>query len=78
MMVYTTATLYGRSLRNLRVNSYAARVQEYLNEPPRSSDFQVGLYGYVWDFSMALWADFVVPLLALKPHKRLYFQQFLS
>jgi hypothetical protein len=39
MMAYTTATLYGRSLRNLRVNRYAARVQEYLNEPPRSSDF---------------------------------------
>jgi elongation factor P hydroxylase len=24
---------------------------------------------------MALWTDFVLPLLALKPHKRLYFQR---
>ncbi len=74
MMAYTMATLYGRQLRDLKVNGYAARIQEYLNEPPRTSDFQVGLYGYAWVFSMALWADFVLPLLALKPHKRLYFQ----
>lgn len=75
MMAYTTATLYGRRLRDLKVNSYAARVQEYLDEPPRTSDFHVGLYGYAWVFSMALWADFVLPMLALKPHKRLYFQR---
>lgn len=43
--------------------------------PPRTSDFQVGSYGYAWIFSMALGADFVLPLLALKPHKRLYVQR---
>jgi hypothetical protein len=75
MMAYTVATLFGRRLRDFKVGGYAARIQEYLDEPPRTSDFQVGLYGYAWIFSMALWTDFVLPLLALKPHKRLYFQR---
>ena len=75
MMAYTFATLYGRYLRDLRVDGYAARIQEYMDEPLRTSDFQVGLYGYAWIFSMALWADWVLPLLALKPHKRRYFQR---
>ena len=75
MMAYTLATLYGQRLRDRTVDSYAARIQEYPGEPPRTSDFHVGLYGYAWIFSMRLWADFVLPLLALKPHKRLYFQR---
>lgn len=57
------------------MSAYASRIQEYTNEPPRTSDFRIGLYGYAWIFSMRLWADFVLPLLALKPHKRLYFQR---
>ena len=75
MMAYTLATLYGQRLRDRTVDSYAARIQEDTSEPPRTSDFHVGLYGYAWIFSMRLWADFVLPLLALKPHKRLYFQR---
>jgi hypothetical protein len=39
MMAYTMATLYGRQLRDLKVNGYAARIQEYLNEPPQTSDW---------------------------------------
>ena len=65
----------GQRLQDRSVNTYAARIQEYTNEPPRTSDFHVGLYDYAWIFSMSLWADFVLPLLALKPHKRLYFQR---
>ena len=75
MVAYTMTTLAGYRLRDIKVDGYVARIQEYLDEPPRTSDFQVGLYGYAWLFSMALWADFVLPLLALKPHKRLYFQR---
>jgi IS4 transposase len=45
MIAYTVATLFRRRLRDLKVDGYAARIQEYLDEPPRTSDFQVGLYG---------------------------------
>lgn len=75
MVAYTVATLYGRHLRDTGVEGYAGCIQEYINQPLRVSDFHVGLYGYAWIFSMALWTDFVMPLLALKPHKRLYFQR---
>lgn len=75
MMAYTAAVLYGQRLRDAGVEGYAARIQEYINEPLRTSDFHVGLYGQAWLFSMALWTDFVGPLIALKPHKRLYFQR---
>lgn len=75
MMAYTVATLYGKRLQDKSVGDYAARIEEYTNEPPRTSDLHVGLYGYAWIFSMRLWSDFVLPLLALKPHKRLYFQR---
>jgi hypothetical protein len=75
MMAYTMATLYGHRVRDMKVAGYATRIPEYINEPPRTSDFHVGLYGYAWIFSMMLWADFVMPLLDLKPHKRLYFQR---
>ena len=75
IMAYTLTTLYGKRLRDIKVDDYAARIKEYSKEPPRTSDFHVGLYGYAWIFSMTLWADLVMPLLALKPHKRLYFQR---
>lgn len=75
MMAYTAAVLYGQRLRDAGVEGYAARIQEYINEPLRTSDFHVGLYGQAWLFSMALWTDFVGPMIALKPHKRLYFQR---
>lgn len=75
MMAYTLATLYGQRLRERSVDIYAARAQDYINDTPCTSDFHVGLYGYAWIFSMRLWADFVLPLLALKTHKRLYFQR---
>lgn len=75
MIAYTIATLYGQRLRHTEAENYAARIHEYTHEPLRTSDFHVGLYGYAWLFSMALWTDFVLPLLALKPHKRLYFQR---
>lgn len=75
MMAYTLATLYGQRLQDKSVSDYAARINEYSNESPRTSEFHVGLYGYAWIFSLKLWADYVMPLLALKPHKRLYFQR---
>ena len=75
MVAYTMTTLAGYRLRDIQVDGYAARIPEHLDEPPRTSDFQVGLYGSAWLFSMVLWADFVLPLIALKRHKRLYFKR---
>lgn len=34
-----------------------------------------GLYGQRWKYGMELWADWVLDLIAQKPHKRLYFQR---
>jgi|GEM_PF-1758586 len=35
----------------------------------------LGLYGQRWRYGMELWADCALSLIALKPHKRLYFQR---
>ena len=37
--------------------------------------FSLGLYGQRWINTMELWHDWVLQLIALKPHKRLYFQR---
>ncbi|NEP52288.1 MAG: IS4 family transposase [Moorea sp. SIO3C2] len=75
MIAYTFTTIYGQELQSLGISTYAGRVKEVTDKTPRTSDFRFGLYGYAWIFSMDLWADFVLPLLALKSHKRLYFQR---
>jgi transposase len=75
MIAYTFTTIYGQELQAIGVSTYAGRVKEVTDKTPRTSDFRFGLYGYAWIFSMELWADFVLPLLVLKSHKRLYFQR---
>jgi hypothetical protein len=44
----------------------------------RQSDFSLGLYGQRWIFSMELWHEWAGQLMALKPHKRLFFQRGLQ
>lgn len=75
MIAYTFTTIYGQELQSIGVSTYAGRVTKVTDKTPRTSDFRFGLYGYAWIFSMELWAEFVMPLLALKPHKRLYFRR---
>ena len=75
MMAYTFTSLNGYQIRDIGGERYCARSKEYKGESPRTSQFHVGLYGYAWMFSMELWADWVMPLLALKSHKRRYFQR---
>lgn len=75
MIAYTFTTIYGQDLQTIGISDYAGQVTQRTDTTSRTSDFRFGLYGYAWIFSMELWADLVLPLLALKSHKRLYFQQ---
>lgn len=74
-LAYTLATMHGQWMKKLGIETYAGRIQEHKDRTPRHSDFCFGLYGQRWRYAMELWADWVLNLIALKPHKRLYFQR---
>ena len=74
-IAYSWATLQGRRMKTLGIEVYAGRIQEHKDKTPRQSEFSLGLYGQRWRYGMDLWADWVLNLIALKPHKRLYFQR---
>ena len=74
-MAYTLATWHGQWMRKVSLDIYAGRIQEHQDTTLRQSDFSLGLYGQRWQYGMSLWADWVLQLIALKPHKRLYFQR---
>lgn len=77
-IAYSLATMQGRQMRTLRIETYAGRIQEHTDKTPHHSDFSFGLYGQRWIYGMELWADWAFSLMACKPHKRLYFQRGLT
>jgi hypothetical protein len=74
-IAYSLATMHGQQMRQLRIEVYAGRLNEHQDKMPRQSDFSFGLYGQRWLYGMDLWADWAYRLMALKPHKRLYFHR---
>jgi len=74
-MAYSLATLQGEWMKKLGVEIYVGRIKEHKDKTPRLSEFSLGLYGQRWRYGMELWADWVMNLIALKPHKHLYFQR---
>lgn len=74
-LAYSLATMQGQQMKKLGIDIYAGRIQEHKDQTPRQSDFSFGLYGQRWRYGMELWTDWVLSLIALKPHKRLYFQR---
>jgi hypothetical protein len=77
-IAYSLATVQGQKMRHPRINQYAGRIQEHQDKHPRHSEFSLSLYGQRWIYGMELWADWALQLMALKPHKRLYFQRGLQ
>ena len=74
-IAYSLATMQGQQMQKLGIEIYAGRIQEPQDKTPRQSDFSFGLCGQRWIDAMELWADWALNLIALKPHKRLYFQR---
>ena len=74
-IAYTFTTIQGQLFKQFTIDIYAGRLQEPFDIAPRQSDFSLGLYGQGWQYAMDLWADLAFKLMALKPHKRLYFQR---
>ena len=74
-LAYSGATMYGQQMKHLGIAQYAGRIQQHQDKTPRQSDFSLGLYGQRWINAMELWADWAFQLIALKPHKHLYFQR---
>jgi hypothetical protein len=74
-LAYSLATMQGQQMKKLGIDIYAGRIQSHKDHTPPQSDFSFGLYGQRWRYGMELWADWVLSLVALKPHKRLYFQR---
>lgn len=77
-MAYCLATLFGQRLRELSINKYAERITEYSDKLSRHSEFSLGGYGQRWCLAMETWKNCSLRLMALKPHKWLYFQRGLA
>ena len=75
VIAYSLATMHGQKMQELGIETYAGRIKEHNDKFPRQSDFSLGLYGQRWIDGMELWSDWALKLIALKPHKRLYFQR---
>lgn len=69
------ATIQGQWMKKLGIEIYAGCIKEHKDKSPRQSEFSLDLYGQRWRSGMELWADWALNLMALKPHKRLYFQR---
>jgi hypothetical protein len=74
-MAYSLATIHGQWVKKLGIDIYAGRINEHQDKTLRQSEFSLSLYGQRWIYGMELWNDWVLRLIALKPHKRLYFQR---
>ncbi|NEQ55669.1 MAG: hypothetical protein F6K11_37095 [Leptolyngbya sp. SIO3F4] len=68
------ATMHGQQMKHLRIDEYAGYIQKHSNKTSYHSDFSLGLYGQRWLYAMDIWAEWAFKLMALNPHKRLYFQ----
>jgi Transposase DDE domain len=75
VIAYSLATMHGQRMKKLGIETYAGRIQQHNDQTPRQSDFSFSLYGQLWIYGMELWSDLALRLMALKPHKRLYFQR---
>jgi Transposase DDE domain len=75
VIAYSLATIHGQRMKKLGIEIYAGRIQQHNEQTPRQSDFSFSLYGQLWIYGMELWSDLALKLMALKPHKRLYFQR---
>ncbi|NEO02286.1 MAG: IS4 family transposase [Moorea sp. SIO3I7] len=74
-IAYSLATNQGQSIKTLGVEIYVGRIKGHFDKTPPQSEFSLGLYGQRWIYAMELWVDCALNLIALKPHKRLYFQR---
>ena len=77
-IAYSLATFKGQTIRGQRLDVYVARLQQHQDKTLRQSEFSLALYGQRWLYAMALWQDWAFELMALKPHKRLFFQRGLN
>lgn len=74
-LAYSFTTIEGQWLKPLGVAVDAGRISNHKDKVPPQSDFSLGLYGQRWLYAMELWAELALQLMALKPHKRLYYQR---
>jgi len=74
-IAYTSATFFGREIKDKGLQKYVGRVKEFGRYERRHSTFYIGLYGTAWvNFTTSCW-DLVLELLRLTPNKRKYYQR---
>lgn len=78
VIAYSLATCAGQVCKQRGVECYVARLQEAERRHPRHSEFGMGLYGYAWCYGMKIWPQWAGALMALKPHKQLFFRRGLD
>ncbi len=77
-LAYWLATRSGQRLLESHVQSYLGRSDLTPQGFPHHSVFSLGLSGYAWSQSVLFWRDWMLALMALKPHKSLHFQRGLE
>jgi hypothetical protein len=75
VIAHSLATMHGQRMKKLSIKTDAGRIQQHNDQTPRQSDFSFFIYGQLWIYGMELWSDLASRLMALNPHKRLYFQR---
>ena len=74
-LAYALATGFGQPLHTSTAQPYLSRVDDSYRTYPHRSVFWVGLSAYLWSIAMTTFSAWAQQLMALKPHKRLYFQR---
>ena len=75
MIAYTTATFQGKKIKQMGLQKYVGRVEEFGRTVRRHSSFYVGLYGQTWVNFIEQCADAVVELMRLIRNKWKYYQR---
>lgn len=74
-IAYTSATIYGKKIKQMGIQKYIGRVKETGRTERRHSSFYIGLYGQTWVKFMDGCADIVAELMRLNRNKCKYYQK---
>lgn len=74
-LAYTSATMHGKTIKQIGVAKYVGRVKEKARSERRHSNFYIGLYGQTWVNYHSQCVESALELMRMNPHKRLYYQR---
>ena len=74
-IAYSCAVINGRRIKNIGIQKYIGRLQEFKRISRRHSSFGIGLYGQLWIGGMEFCHELVSKLMQLRRNKLPNFQK---